>query len=100
MDSSGIAITDNHERNRWEAVVDGHTAFAEYFIRGNVITFPHTLVPKELEGRGIGSALARAALDDARARGYTVIPRCPFFRGYIERHEAYEDLVDPSFPLR
>lgn len=95
-----LQVTNNVAASRWEAVLDGHTAFAEYFVRGSVVTFPHTLVPAELEGRGIASKLAKAALDDARARGQTVIPRCPFFHRYIERHTEYEHLVDPSFSMR
>lgn len=100
MPEEKLQVTNNVAAGRWEATVEGHTAFAEYFIRGNVVTFPHTVVPKELEGRGIASALARTALDDARTRGLTVIPRCPFFHRYIERHPEYADLVDPSFALR
>ena len=95
-----LQVTNNVAASRWEAAVGGHTAFAEYFVRGNVVTFPHTVVPNELEGRGIASALAKTALDDARTRRLTVIPRCPFFHRYIERHTEYEDLVDPSFSMR
>lgn len=96
MPETDLQPSNNVAQSRWEVVVDGHIAFAEYFHRGNVVTFPHTLVPPELEGRGITSTLARTALDDARARGYTVVPRCPFFHSYIERHPEYRDLVDPS----
>ena len=46
-----------------------------------------------MEGHGNGSALARAALDDARAQGLTVIPYCSFVRGYIEHHPEYRPLV-------
>ena len=91
-----ITVVDVPERNRYEAVVDGEVAFAEYMLRGDVVTFVHTLVPGALEGRGVGSALARAALDDSRARGRSVVPRCPFIRAYIDRHEEYADLVDAS----
>ena len=91
-----ITVADVPERHRYEAVVDGYVAFAEYFLRGDVITFVHTVVPGELEGRGIGSALAKAALDDVRSRGLRVVPRCPFIRAYIERHDEYADLLDAS----
>lgn len=96
MSSPEFSVTNNEANSRWETTVDGHTAFAEYFIRDGVITFPHTVTPKELEGRGIASRLAKTALDDARARGLSVVPRCPFFHSYIERHSEYADLVRPE----
>ena len=58
----------------------------------NVLTLLHTEVPKELEGRGIGSALIRGVLDTARSQGLTVNALCPFAKGYIERHPEYADL--------
>jgi hypothetical protein len=53
----------------------------------------HTEVPKQLEGRGVGSQLVRGALDIIRKRGLRVVPRCPFVKSYIERHPDYTDLV-------
>jgi predicted GNAT family acetyltransferase len=44
-------------------------------------------------GKGVGSALARAALDQARAWELPVLPLCPFIKGYIERHREYVDVV-------
>ncbi|MFL6097876.1 MAG: N-acetyltransferase [Blastococcus sp.] len=35
----------------------------------------------------------RAALDDVRAHGGSVVARCSFVRGWIERHADYADLV-------
>ncbi len=58
-------VTNNPARSRYELVEDGHTAFAEYKLAPGVIDFTHTLVPKELGGRGIGSKLAAAVLADA-----------------------------------
>jgi predicted GNAT family acetyltransferase len=52
----------------------------------------HTEVPKELEGRGIGSALIRGVLDTARRQGLKVVPLCPFAKAYIEKHPEYADL--------
>jgi len=37
-------------------------------------------------GRGFGSRLAAAALEDARGQGLEIVPLCPFIAHYIERH--------------
>lgn len=86
-------VTDNTDANRYELVVDGHKAVAAYELRGDVITFTHTVVPRELEGQGIGSKLVKAALDDVRSRGLKVVAQCPFVAAYIQRHPAEADLL-------
>ncbi len=53
----------------------------------------HTEVPKELNGKGIGSALVRGLLDIARTQGLKVVPVCPFVSGYIAKHPEYADLL-------
>ena len=61
------------------------------------IAFVHTEVYKSYESLGLGSRLARAALEDARARGLKVMPFCPFIAGFIERHlDEYGGLVAPE----
>lgn len=92
-DHPAVGVRDNPAESRYEALVDGRLAMAEYMLTGENITFTHTEVPPELEGRGIASQLARYALDDARARGLRVIPLCPFISAYIRRHSEYQDLV-------
>ena len=62
-------VRDNAERRRFELDFDGHTAFSEYRRAGGVLTVMHTEVPKELNGRGIGSRLVRGLLDIARSQG-------------------------------
>ncbi|NLH69863.1 MAG: N-acetyltransferase [Brooklawnia sp.] len=95
MRKSGEAeITNNPGRSRYEARLDGQLAgFAEYELGDGLITFTHTLVRPVFEGRGVGAALVRAALDDVRAAGTRkVTTSCPFFRGWLERHPEYHDL--------
>lgn len=53
----------------------------------------HTIVPEEMEGKGIGSALVKHALEYARHEHLYVKPTCPFIRAYIDRHPEYKDLV-------
>ena len=88
-----IAIVDNPEETRFEADVDGHTAFVSYLRRNDTIFFTHTEVPRELEGRGLGSALAKAVLEKARAEHWQVVARCPFIAKYVERHPEYQSLL-------
>ena len=86
-------VQDNTARSRFELEVDGHVAFSNYKREDGVLTVLHTEVPKELGGRGIGSALARGLLDTARAQGLKVRPICPFVKAYMEKHPEYADLL-------
>ena len=86
-------VTHDKDRRRFELEEDGATGFLTYRLRDGTIVFTHTIVPPELEGRGIGSRIVRAGLDHARAEGLKVVPQCSFVEGYIERHPDYSDLV-------
>jgi uncharacterized protein len=87
-------VRNNTEHHRFELDADGHTAVAYYQLSpGGVITFTHTEVPQELSGRGIGSALARGALEIIRALGLKVVAECPFISAYIGKHPEFNDLL-------
>ena len=91
---SSIRVADNPDRHRYEAFVDGERAgFAAYRDEPGRRVFTHTEIDDRFEGKGVGGALAAAALDDTRAHGRSVVPECPFIAAYIERHPAYQDLV-------
>ncbi len=86
-------VRNNEAEQRYELEVEGGPALAAYRLRDGRITFTHTEVPPELEGRGIGSKLVKAALEDARSRGLNVVPACPFVKHYIETHPEFRDLL-------
>jgi predicted GNAT family acetyltransferase len=88
-----ITIRENPEASRFEADVEGQTAFVEYRRKGDRINLVHTIVPPSLEGRGIGSALAKYSLDFARENSLRVVPSCPFIAAYLESLHEYADLV-------
>lgn len=86
-------VVNNSAKDRFELGVDGHTAAAYYTLKDGVITFTHTEVPKELEGRGIGSRLVKGALERVQAQGLKVVPQCPFVKGYIGKHPEFAGLL-------
>ncbi len=78
----------------YDVVVDGVPAGrADYRLRASRVVFTHTEVDPAFEGQGVGSELARQALDDVRAKGLQVVPLCPFIKSWIERHPDYQELV-------
>jgi predicted GNAT family acetyltransferase len=94
----GVEVRDNRDESRYEVFTDGQLAgFSQYRLGDGRITFVHTEIDPDYEGSGLGSRLARAALDDSRTRNLEVVPQCPFIAGYIRRHPEYIDLVVPAF---
>ena len=85
-------VINNRDHHRYELEVEGHLATEHYKLDGNVITFEHTDVPKELGGKGVGSRLVQGALDQVRAAGLQLIPQCPFVKAWIEKHPEHADL--------
>jgi predicted GNAT family acetyltransferase len=87
-------IRHDPENSRFTADTEGGEAELAYMRDGKRIVFTHTGVPPESEGRGIGTALAKAGLDYAKAEGLRVRPMCPFVAAYVKRNPEYESLVE------
>ena len=88
-------VRDQPDLQRFEIRVDGELAgFARYVRKGGRIYFVHTEIEPEFEGQGVGTVLARDALDSVRATGEPVVPLCPFIAAFIEHHPDYNALVD------
>lgn len=94
MSEPTVEVLDAPERFRYEARVAGELAgYAAYRLRAGRIVFTHTEVKPEFEGQGIGSTLAKRALDDVRRRELSMVLVCPFMTAYVERHPEYADLI-------
>ena len=87
-------VRDNPEETRYE-IRDGDRVLghADYDRSGDTTVFIHTEIDPDAGQDGLGSTLVRAALDDVRAHGGSVVARCSFVRGWIERHADYAGLV-------
>ena len=92
-----VEVHRNDENHHYEATLDGKVVgFVRFRHRPGQVILIHTETEDAYEGRGIGSALARGALDDVRARGEKAVLKCPFIASYVERHPEYQDLVAPA----
>lgn len=83
-------IKHDEAGRRFVTEVDGCTAHVEYQLTadgGQDIL--HTIVPKEIEGRGIASALVKATYDYARSKGLKPLATCPYAAVWLQRHPEY-----------
>jgi uncharacterized protein len=91
-----VVVTDNQAAHRYEVRVGGELAgLTTYVVAGDRVVFTHAEVYPRFEGHGVGSALARAALDDVIAQGKVITPSCPFIRDFVQRHPSYQEHVHP-----
>ena len=74
------------EQDRFEAVVDGQTAFLTYQRSPGRVAMTHTIVPPEIGGRGIAGRLTATAVDWARAQGLEIDPQCSYVRSWLLQH--------------
>ena len=89
--NSEWTVTHNTVLQRFEVRIGDQLAVLNYR------RYIHTGVPQNLEGRGIGSAIAHAALEYAKTEHLEVIPLCPFVRAHIEKHPEYRPMVSRDY---
>lgn len=89
-----MQITHNPTAQKFETVIDGHTAFLSYeMIDDNTLNYNHTIVPPALGGRGVGMALVKFALEYAKENNQKVVPSCSFVASHIQRRVEYQSLL-------
>jgi uncharacterized protein len=94
-------VRDNSGESRYEIWLDDELAgFTEYSLHGTEADFTHTQIEGRFEGHGLATQLIQAALDDARRRGWQVMPYCPFVRKFVANHAEYQDLVPAGHRAR
>jgi uncharacterized protein len=79
-------VTHDPDRSVFGYRAGDFVAELVYRRRGERMVLLHTGVPEALEGHGVGGELVRAAVRYAASQGLTVVPACPFARGWLERH--------------
>ena len=83
--SDSAEVTDNPDASQFELRADGWLAELAYRVRGTGSCWPTPRFRWSWKGRGIGGRLVTAAVDRAAREGLTLVPLCPFARGWLER---------------
>ena len=87
-------VVRNDTQRRYEVWYgDSLAGFTEYRERDSDSVFIHTEVDSAFGGKGLGSRLAHDAIEDVIARGRTIVPRCPFIKGWLDKHPEYDEHV-------
>ena len=95
--SAPIDVRNNESDHQFEAKVEGGLALMTYQRDGDRITFIHTEVPEQAEGKGVASALGKRALAYAREQNLRVVAQCSYLAGYVKKHhDQYGDLLDEN----
>lgn len=100
--STDVTVTNNTGRQRYEAVARSSNlaGFVDYQETSELVVLTHTEVGPAFEGKGIGSVLAHAALDDVRERRLKALVICPFIIGWLRNHPDYQDLLFNAPPSK
>ena len=81
-----VDVVHRPEQSRFEAEVEGEVAFLSYERTDGGVVMTHTIVPRHLEGRGIGGSLAQTAVQWARGEGLEIDPQCSYVRSWLGKH--------------
>jgi uncharacterized protein len=93
-----VRVEHDEEGTRFFVRVGDDEAELAYTRVGpKLIDLQHTYVPESARGHGLAEALATAAFDYAKERGYRVVPTCPFVRGWLAHHPELAPLVDAPY---
>ena len=94
-------ITFTHEetgsKGRYVAHIEGQSDVGEMTysrLSATRVIVDHTGVPESLKGQGVGSALARHIVSEARTKGFTILPLCPFLKAQASRHPDWADVIE------
>lgn len=76
-----------------EIAGESATGHLEWEPRGKgVRVATHTIVPKQIGGRGVAAVLVKALIADAREQGFKVVPQCWYVAKKFDENPDWADL--------
>jgi predicted GNAT family acetyltransferase len=83
-------------QGRYVARVAGIDAEAELTfsnVGAGLVSADHTEAPAALRGTGAAAALVDRLVDDARRKGFRILPRCSYVRNRFGKHPEWSDVI-------
>jgi predicted GNAT family acetyltransferase len=91
-----ITITriETGQAGEYQAHVAGSAAIGRltWVARAGLRVAEHTLVPREIGGRGVAGRLVEALVADAAAQGFRIVPECSYVAASFARHPEWAAL--------
>lgn len=79
-------FTDNTAKKRFELVLDGGTAIADYQREDGNLSINRVYVPEELRGQGAAGQIMAEIVKAAAKTGEKIIPVCSYAVAWMEKH--------------
>ncbi|MBO6728487.1 MAG: N-acetyltransferase [Maricaulis sp.] len=92
-----ITLEEDGNKGRYVARLPGSAEEAEMTysrISPSRIIVDHTGVPDAFKGMGVGKALALNIISEARSKGFTIVPLCPFLKAQADRNPDWGDVIE------
>lgn len=91
--TQSLNVVNDVAKQQFTISMFGAFATVDYKRNGNVITYIHTNVPQQFQGKGVGKILAKYAFDFAKEEKLDVTCHCHFLgKYYNENQEQYKNL--------
>jgi predicted GNAT family acetyltransferase len=83
------------QRGRYVLTLDGQTAELTYTVASPGLRIAdHAGAPVSMRGKGVGHALVRRMVEDARAQRFRIVPRCPFVEAERQKNPDWSDAFE------
>jgi len=86
-------LHDNADAGQYELDIDGQTVFARYRRGDGVLTILWVEAPAALRGTGAAGRLMKLVAQEAREKGWRVVPVCGYAAAWLRRSPEYRELV-------
>ncbi|MDE6451303.1 MAG: N-acetyltransferase [Odoribacter sp.] len=92
-----MEIIHHPEAHTFKTIVDGHPAYVTYAIHNGGLDIRHTVVPREIGGRGIAARLVQSAYDYALSQHLACIATCSYAAIWLQRHPEYHGTTSKDY---
>ena len=85
-------LIHNTQECKYEYHIEGHIAYITYDNQNENMHLTHTIVPKELAGKGLARTLLEDVLQEIEKEGKKAVAECSYIVKYQEKHPEKNDI--------